>query len=194
MAPNVSAGFHGASWHNLPTRIKLSQIARSHYSPSKITQGLFDPNQFGVVYRMTTNAKKRQYNSAVQGLVNRFKAPGNVYEGNTPSKYRAIYGRVSDVSNFSKAFKNWQIANREEKNAKFSNLIQKLKRVKVIEARELLNFNNTLANYHSVLPIDVKKIIPLSKIRINRSTGAWNKVQVERALKAIHAVQKSRRT
>jgi hypothetical protein len=144
---------------------------------------------------MTPNAKKRQYNSAVQRVINRFKAPGNVFEGNTVSKYRAMYGRVDDVQKFSKAFRNWQIAStKQEKNVRFSNLLQKLKRVKMLEARELLNFNNSLANYHGVLPNAVKRIIPLSKIRINRQTGTWNKAQIERALRAIHGVQKSRLT
>lgn len=193
--PNVNAGTHGSTWHNLPSRITLSQVARRHYSPSRVNQGLFDPNQFAVIYGMATNAKKRQYNNAVQRVINRFKAPGNVYEGNTPSKYRTMYGRVDDVQKFSKAFRNWQTTSTSEnKNAKFSNLLQKLRRVKLLEARELLNFNNSVANYHGVLPNAVKRLIPLSNIRINRQTGTWNKAKIERALRAIHTIQRSRRT
>lgn len=192
--PNVNAGAHGSTWHHLPSRITLSQAARRHYSPSRVNQGLFDPNQFAVIYGIANNAKKRQYNNAVQRVINRFKAPGNVFEGNTPSKYRTMYGRVDDVQKFSRAFRNWQTASSENKNAKFSNLIQKLRRVKVLQAHELLNFNNSISNYHGVLPNAVKRLFPLSNIRINRQTGAWNKTKVERALRAIHAVQKLRRT
>lgn len=194
VATSTSNGGRHATWHNLPSRIQLSQNAQRHYSPTRINQGMFNPNQFSVIYAVANQNRKRRYNNAVQRLVNRYKLPGNQYEGNTPAKYRTLYGHVEGVERFKRAFRNWQIAStRQEKSAKFSNMLRSLERLKVIQSHDILRINDNIANYYnSLLSNDIKRIIPLNRIRINRQTGAWNKEQLIRILRSIHQIQRQR--
>jgi hypothetical protein len=186
---------HAATWHNLPSRIELEQYATRHYSPSRLTQGLINPNQFNVIYRQSQNDRKRRYNDTVKAIINKYKLPHNRFEGNTQARYRNIYGRVKNAYNFSRAFRAWQIADRVEKNQKFANLVQKLRRAKLLQIRNFANINNNIANYHNTLPQAVKAVLgPINQIRINRQAGTWNKAKIERALRAIHTIQRSRMT
>lgn len=191
------------SWHNLPSRFSLGQAAIRHYRPNRIREGLIEPNQFNVVYRMAPNNRQKQYNNAVTQVIKTYVRQVNKkqYEGTTPSMYRRIYGRIKNVSNFSNAFKAWEASllkssnmTNEQKNAKYRNLIQRLRGVKVLSSTAFTNLNNRLENYHGTLPERIQKLLPIKEALVNKNTGEWNKNKAVRLLKIIHEVQKSRRT
>jgi hypothetical protein len=194
-----NVGFAGggrSGWYNLPSRIKLENAAIRHYSPSRVREGLIDPNQFNVVYRMTSNAnRQKQYNNAVKNLITTYVRQVNKrqYEGDTRSKYRLLYTGIQNIANFMEALRVWQVSHLsssnmtiDQKNAKYQNLIQKMKPVKVMSTTAFMNFNNKLTNIYDTLPSGVQKVLHLNKALVNRQTGEWNKKQAVRILQAAH--------
>jgi hypothetical protein len=199
--PAVRQSVHENTWqHTLPSRYFLEKNIIKRFDPNRVREGSFVPEAFDFSYRMSSKNRKRDYNRAVNNTINRFVLDSNRNSyrvGDTPSRYRKLYENHKKVTNFVRAFKNWELAilstsnlTKEQKNQKVKNLYRKLNDVRVLKMHNFLNINNKLANYHSALPNSVKPAVPLTKSRLDRITGSWNKPEVKKLIRYIHTLKR----